>query len=185
MSVTDLLRPIGRNPGNGGGFGTEYYFAPQSYLTTQPIRDVTDVSKVTANLAFATGKRLIKLYATQASLEPSCKKAKGENDDNFGYECSIKGSRPGVDDDALKFITELDGEKGYIIIKRVSSTGVVTMFLMGTEQNPIRLDDFELKFGASITNATTTTPTFSCTQELPMATYTGELQLTEVAGAGA
>lgn len=184
MPVTDLVKPIGsRNPGNGGGLGTEYYFAPKSYLTTQPIRDVADISKVSANLAFAAGKRLIKLYATQSTLEPSCKKAKGDNKDCFGYEVSVKGSRPGIDADALKFITENDGEEGYVIVKKVSPTGVITMFLLGTEQNPIILDDFELKFGASITNSTSTTPTFTCTQELPMAIYTGELQLTEVAGA--
>lgn len=183
MPVTDLVRPAGINPGNGGGFGTEYYFAPKDWLTTQPIRDVADTSKVSADLVFSAGKRLIKLYATKATLEPSCKKAKGENDDNFGYEVSIKGSRPGVDADALKFITEHDGEKGYVIAKKVSPTGVITMFILGTEQNPIVLDDFELKFGAAITNSTSTTPTFTCIQELPMAIYVGALQLTEVAGA--
>lgn len=180
MSVIDLIKPEGRNPGNGGGLGTEYYFAPKSSLTTQPVRDTTDISKIVVDLAFAPTKRLIKMYATKETLEPACKKAKGDNKDCFGYECSIKGSRPGVDADALKFITEHDGEEGYIIIKKVSPTGVVTLFLMGTEQNPIVLDDFELKFGASITDSTATIPTFMCVQELPLAIYTGELQLTEV-----
>ena len=181
MSIADLLKPAGvSNPGNGGGFGTEYYFAPKDALTTQPVRDVTDKSKIVADLAFATGKRLIKLYATKETLEPVCKKAKGENKDNFGYEVSIKGSRPGVDAEAVKFITENDGAEGYIIIKKTDPSGVETMFLMGTIANPIVLDDFEMKFGTSITNSTATIPTFTTVQEMPLAVYEGDLQLTEV-----
>lgn len=180
MPIQDFLRPVGANPGNGGGFGTEYYFAPKSSLTTQPVRDTTDKSKIVADLVFAVGTRLIKLYATKETLEIVCKKAKGENKDNFGYEVSIKGSRPGIDADAIKFMTENDGAEGYIIVRKVSPTGVETLFLLGTEQNPIVLDDFELQFGKSITNANAAVPTFSTVQEIPIATYTGDLQLTEV-----
>ena len=115
MAIADLLKPTGvSNPGNGGGFGTEYYFAPKDALTTQPVRDATDKSKIVADLVFATGKRLLSC-TQQKKLEPVCKKAKGENKDNFGYEVSIKGSRPGVDAEAVKFITENDGAEGYII----------------------------------------------------------------------
>lgn len=176
--IKDLVKPAGViNPGNGGGLGCEFYFAPKSFLSTQPVRDALAKTKVSVDLAFSTGNRLIKIYSTKGKTELNCKKAKGDNADCFGYNVSVKGSRPGIDEDGLAFLHEYDNVDGYIIAVNKSANGMATQYILGTDANPISLSDFECAIGAEVTNSTHIAPVFECVQELPMGIYTGALQL--------
>jgi hypothetical protein len=171
VSLIDLARPTGSNPGAGGGIKSEIILIPSENVVAIGDRAADGVT--VASITLKAGKYMKRFYMTDDVIEPSQKKIKGSNVDSGGWECSLKGFHPGFGAAVMSWIA-LNGYsfKGYLIFRNCADN---TKYLIGEPCNEVHVDDVQAKWGATVEKERGQEITFASKQSKPMAIYTGPI----------
>lgn len=174
VSLIDLARPAGNNPGSGGGLKSEIILIPEeniNWATFQP-RGPDGITVI--DIPMKTGKYMKRFYMTPDVIEPSEKKIKGSNVDCGGWEVSVKGFHPGFADAVMSWIA-LNGYsfKGLVIIQNGTEN---KKYLLGEYGNLVYVDDIQSKWGASVEKDKGHEITFSAKMKNTIGTYTGQIK---------
>ena len=174
VSLVDLSRPTGSNPGAGGGVKSEIILIPNSDIdwSTFPAKAADGVT--VSNIPMKAGKYMKRFYMTADVIEPSMKKIKGGNKDSGGYEVSLKGFHPGWGDAIMSWIA-LYGYafEGLVIIQNCADG---KKYLIGEACNLVYCDDIQSAWGATVEKEKGNTFTFVSKMKTPVGIYTGAIK---------
>ena len=171
VSLVDLARPAGSNPGAGGGLKSEILLITADSINW-PAYVARAADGVTlTDIPLKAGKYMKRFYMTPDVIEPAQKKIKGGNTDSGGYEISVKGFHPGFGQAILSWIA-LNGYsfQGIVIIQNCADG---TRYVIGEPCNLVYCDDIQSVWGATVEKEKGNTFTFTAKQKNPMAIYTG------------
>lgn len=173
VTLFDLAKPTGTNPGAGGGIKSSIILINGDDIDWDNFPSRTDGSIITANIPLKAGRFMHRFYMTQETIIPSQKLLVGGNKDCGGYEISLAGFFPGIGKAVQKWIANFGvGFQGLIIIENCS-TG--TNFLIGEPCNMVYISALDTVWGTDISKPKGTTFTFLAKQAVPMAFYEGAI----------
>ncbi len=174
VSLVDLARPTGNNPGSGGGMKSQIILIPDESIDwpNTPSRSADGLTLT--NIALKSGKYMKRFYMTSDVIEPGMKKLKGTNQDCGGWEVSLKGFHPGWGDAVMSWIA-LNGYsfKGLVMIQNGADG---KKYVLGENGNLVYCDDINAKWGASVEKDKGLDFTFIGKQSNTYATYSGVLK---------
>ena len=172
VSLIDLARPTGSNPGAGGGIKSEIILINEADVSVVGARATDGVT--ISSITMKPGKYMHRFYLTDDVIEPGQKKIKGSNVDSGGWECSLKGFHPGFGAAVMSWIAMYGYSfKGYLIFRNCSDN---TKYLIGEGCNLVHVEDIQAKWGATVEKERGQEITFTAKQSLPMAIFTGAIQ---------
>ena len=174
ISLFDLARPTGSNPGAGGGLDSEIILIMASDIdwANYPSRDADGVT--ISDIPLKAGKYMHRFYATQDTIEPYFKKLKGGNKDSGGYEVGVKGFYPGMELAILKWIANFGyAFEGIVIIQNCANT---TKYILGEPCNLVICDNIESVWGSTVDKEKGNNFTFMSKQKNPLGIYSGAIK---------
>lgn len=174
VSLLDLARPSGDNPGAGGGIDSEIILinAEDVNLSSFPT-PTAGTNLISSNIPMKSGKYMHRFYATDGTIKPNMKKIKGSNKDSGGYEVSVEGFHPGMGDAIMNWIANFGYSfKGFVIVSNHSGTD---RYLLGERGNLVSVDDLEMMWGEEVDKDRGTKVIFKAKQSRPIAKYTGAI----------
>ena len=174
VSLIDLARPAGSNPGSGGGLNSEILLIHSENIDwlTYPARGAT--GETIADIPLKAGKYMHRFYMTSDVIEPSQKKIKGSNKDSGGYEIQLKGFYPGWGNAVLSWIAQYGYAFEGIIIIQNNADG--KRYVIGEPCFLTLIDDIQSAWGATVEKDKGHTITFGAKQKNPMGIYTGAIK---------
>jgi hypothetical protein len=172
-SLVDLARPVGNNPGSGGGVKSEILLIPEESINWAAFPDRTLNDSTIASIPLKAGKYMKRLYMTDDVIEPGLKKLKGSNVDCGGWEVTLKGFYPGFGDAVMAWIASNGYSFRGLVIFRNCADG--KKYLLGEPCNVVHIDDIQSKWGTSVEKDKGHEITFMSKQSKPLAIFTGAL----------
>lgn len=172
VSLVDLARPTGSNPGAGGGVKSEIILIPAENIASITYWAVDNIS--VADVTMKTGKYMKRFYMTSDVIEPSQKKLKGSNVDSGGWEVSIKGFYPGFGDAILSWIANYGYAFEGLLIFQNCADG--KKYILGQMCNWVHVDDIQSAWGPTVEKERGNTVTFLAKQSKPLAVYLGVIK---------
>ncbi|MCX6305504.1 MAG: hypothetical protein NT040_11100 [Bacteroidetes bacterium] len=173
VTLVDLARPAGNNPGAGGGIKSEILLIPEDSINWAAFPDRTLNDSTIASLPLKVGKFMKRFYMTDDVIEPGQKKIKGGNVDSGGWEISLKGFHPGWGDAVMAWIASYGyAFKGCVIIRNCADG---KKYLIGEPCNVVHIDDIQSKWGSSVEKEKGHEITFVSKQSKPIAIFTGPI----------
>jgi hypothetical protein len=172
VSLLDLVRPTGDNPGGGGGIDSEIILinADDIDMANFPARSTLG-GKITGNIPMKAGKYMHRFYATDKTIKPSQKKLKGSNVDCGGYEVGVETFHPGLEEAILNWIDSFGFSfRGFVILQNCTGS---KKYLLGEPCNLINVDDLESMWGSAVNEDKGTKVIFKGQQSRPIALYEG------------
>jgi hypothetical protein len=174
ISLIDLGRPSGDNPGSGGGIDSEIILIHNDDIewSTFPSRSADNVT-IISNIPLKAGKYMHRFYFTQKTIKPSQKKVKGSNDDSGGWEVGIEGFYPGIEKAIQSWMASHGiSFKGLVLVQNCTGN---KRYLMGEPCNLVVIDAIDTAWGEDISKDKGSKITFKSLQSLPMAIYEGAI----------
>jgi hypothetical protein len=171
--ISDIGKPAAANAGAGGGMNNEIIMVKADDILTMPDRGDDDVT-ITSDIVMKSGKYMRTIYSTPETIEPSFKKAEGDNKDVTAFEVGLKFQHPGLEKEILQFMAQHPSTKFYMILRNCALS---KMYLFGEPCNELIMNEAEGKWGKTVTEGKYLTFNFSVTQSLPIAIYEGNLTL--------
>jgi len=173
ISLFDLGRPTGSNPGAGGGIDSEIILIHNSDIDW-PNYPTSVNGIISDDIPLKAGKFMHRFYLTDDVIEPMMKKIKGGNRDSGGYEVGIKGFHPAMEEAILKWISNFGYEfSGIMIFQNCASS---KKYLVGEKCNLVHVDDIQSKWGSSVDKEKGSDFTFLAKQSSPWSIYTGAIK---------
>jgi len=174
VSLVDLARPIGSNPGAGGGVKSEIILIPSDCINWTAFPDRVGTGEILTDIPLKTGKYMHRFYMTPDVIEPAQKKIKASNKDSGGWEVTLKGFYPGFGNAIMSWIA-LYGYafEGLVIIQNCADS---KRYVMGEPCNAVYIDDIQSAWGATVEKEKGHTITFGAKQKNPMGIYTGVIK---------
>ena len=171
VSLIDLARPAGSNPGAGGGVKSEILLIPSENVdwNNYPARGADGVTLT--DIPLRAGKYMHRFYVTADVIEPAMKKIKGSNKDSGGWECTLKGFHPGFGNAVLSWISQYGFAFEGLVIIQNGTDG--KRYVIGEPCNLCYVDDMQSAWGATVDKEKGHTITFGAKQKNPLAIYTG------------
>lgn len=172
ISLFDLARPTGSNPGAGGGLDSEIILihAEDIDWDQYPSRESDGVT-IQDDIVLKNGKYMHRFYMTPDVIEPYMKKIKGGNKDSGGYECGVKGFFPGIELAVLKWIANFGYQfEGIVIVQNCANT---TKFVIGEPCNLVYCDDIQSTWGSTVDKEKGNNFDFKSKQKNPLGIYAG------------
>lgn len=170
----DLAKPAGDNAGGGGGIKSEIILVQERDIdwTLFPARAEDGVT-IIGDITMKTDCFMHRFYMTQGTIKPNQKKLKGTNQDCGGFEITLEGFYPGIEQAVQKWIAQFGiGFKGILIIQNCASA---KRYLIGEPCNLVHIEDIETTWGEEIDKDKGSKFTFKCKQSTPMAFYEGAI----------
>ena len=174
VSLFDIARPTGSNPGAGGGVDSEIILIHSDDINwdTYPAAGADGVT-ISTNIPLKAGKYMHRFYMTPDVIEPYMKKIKGGNKDSGGYEVGVKGFFPGIGASVLKWIANFGYQFEGIVIIQNCADGV--KYIIGEKCNHVYCDDIQSKWGSTVEKEKGNDFDFKSKQKNPIGIYTGAI----------
>lgn len=172
ISLFDLSRPSGSNPGAGGGLDSEILLihADDIDWDNYPARDADGVT-ISTDIPLKDGKYMHRFYMTPDVIEPYQKKIKGGNKDSGGYEVGVKGFFPGIDTAVLKWIANFGYQfQGIVIVQNCANS---QKYIIGEPCNLVYCDDIQSVWGSTVEKEKGNNFDFKGKQKSPLGIYSG------------
>ena len=170
----DLARPTSETAGSGGGIKSEIILIHENDVdwTQFPDRGTGPTAAViTADIELKTGMFMHRFYMTQGTIKPSEKSLKGSNQDCGGWEITLEGFYPGIEQAVQSWKSQFGiSFKGLIIVQNCSEG---KRYLIGEPCNLAHIDNIDTTWGEEVDKEKGSKFTFKSKQANPMAIYQG------------